>query len=82
MDNQRFIEFGAQDSNGNVLLTMGKVQPAEQHRLYLLDHVSGLYEQTWAVLAKKDITDEQIEFLEAAAEMLYHLRDHLDGSSD
>lgn len=78
MDNQRYIEFGPEDSNGNVLLTMGKVNAAESHRLYLLEQVSGLYEQTWAVLAKKNITDDQIDVLEESASMLYDLREHLD----
>lgn len=81
MDNERYIEFGPEDSNGNVLVTMGKVDAYEAHRTYLLEQVSGMYEQTWAVLAKKKITDDQIDVLEHAAEMLYDLRDFLDSES-
>ena len=66
MDNKRYIEFGPEDGHGNVLVTMGKVNAAEEHRIYLIDQVKLLNDQTWAILAKKTMTQDQRDLLEEA----------------
>jgi len=70
MDNKRVIEFGPEDSNGNVLVTVGKVNHFDEHRQYLADSLPVLIERTWAVLAHRNMTDDQRAVLEDAAEGL------------
>lgn len=70
MDNKISISFGPEDSNGNVLMTIGKVNHFEEQRRHLAEALPILIERTWAVLAYKDMTPEQREVLEEVAEGL------------
>lgn len=70
MDKQRIISFDAEDSNGNVRVTIGDVNQFEEHRQYLIDAIPVLVERTFAVAAKCQMTPEQTELLVDAAERL------------
>lgn len=81
MDNKITIRFDAEDSNGNVLMTAGKTNAFEQHRQYLVDAIPVLIERTYAVLAYQDLTRDQREVLEAAAEGLADIEADLSGDA-
>lgn len=79
MDNKIVISIDAEDSNGNVLVTAGRTSPFEEQRRYLTEALPVLIERTWAVLAKQDLTQEQRDILEEAAERLADIEADLTG---